>query len=196
MVIQRKKYKKSNGRPRTVDSISTHKFKMLILDGWHESKIAEFFGITPAALCIYKNKHEKFLKNLVDWKIEAIKNVEKALYKRAIGYEFDEVTREPRIVELEGESKNVIRELIVTKVVGKHIVPDVSAAMFILENKMADEYSNVKEHGGNTNYITAIVNSFNGSGNKSDKITEQNRVSEGLRLLEKNLSADESVSAS
>jgi len=55
--------------------------------------------------------------------------VEEALLKRALGYEYTEVTR-----ELTG------REMVVTKEVVKQVVPDTTAQIFWLKNRRPDDW--------------------------------------------------------
>ena len=65
--------------------------------------------------------------------------VENALLKRALGYEYDEVTREMTYAP-DGEPTG----LAVTKVVTKRERPDVTAQIFWLKNRRPDLWRDVK----------------------------------------------------
>ena len=60
-------------------------------------------------------------------------NVEAALYKRACGYQFIEVTEEEKI----DRSNNVIK---LTKKVVRDVPPDPTSAMFWLTNRRGDKW--------------------------------------------------------
>ncbi|CAI3601335.1 hypothetical protein CNEO2_2630002 [Clostridium neonatale] len=70
--------------------------------------------------------------------------VENALLKRALGYKYDEVTKE--LNEDTGE-------LEVTKVVTKEVQPDTTAQIFWLKNRKPEDWRDRKEveHSGNIN---------------------------------------------
>ena len=86
--------KKEVGRPSKYEKISQKRFKMLALSGWTDKQIADFFDITTTTLDNWKKKYPEFIASLKDWKREADVKVEKSLYQRALGYNYDEVTYE------------------------------------------------------------------------------------------------------
>ena len=61
--------------------------------------------------------------------------VENALLKRALGYRYDEITREIAM-SADGEANG----LAVTKVVTKEVQPDVTAQIFWLKNRKPDKW--------------------------------------------------------
>ena len=66
--------------------------------------------------------------------------VENALYKRAVGYTYNEVTRESVKDQATGEES-----LQVTKVVTKQVMPDTTAQIFWLKNRRPDRWRNRPE---------------------------------------------------
>lgn len=62
------------------------------------------------------------------------------MLKRALGYEYDEVTREPVTDKDTG-----ITEMRVTKRVTKQIVPDVTAQIFWLKNRKPNEFRDKRD---------------------------------------------------
>lgn len=67
------------------------------------------------------------------------KDIEKALKKRAIGYETTEITEEYSSSD-EGEIRMVKR-----KIVSKNVPPDVSAVKLLFENSSTDDISSMTD---------------------------------------------------
>ncbi len=65
------------------------------------------------------------------------KMVEKALYKRAKGFSYYEITKEP-------DEENPEKEKIVKKQ-KKTVIPDVSACIFWLKNRLPDKWRDPKD---------------------------------------------------
>lgn len=118
------------GRPTKYDSINKDQLKKLLSMGLTDVQVCDFFNIAESTLNEYKNKYPEFSESLKDWKQEADLKVEKCLYQRALGYEFDEVTRENIVIdgkEVESAAK--------VKTIRKHYAPDVTAQIFWLKNR-------------------------------------------------------------
>lgn len=64
--------------------------------------------------------------------------MENALLKRALGYKYNEITREPveQINEMTGQMETAMLE---TKIVTKEVQPDVTAQIFWLKNRKPNE---------------------------------------------------------
>ena len=90
-------------------------------------QIAQNMGITRETLRVWSNKYSVISVALKRGKEIVDRQVENALLKRALGYQYDEVTRE--MVE-DGSGR-----LVVTKVVTKEVQPDVTAQIFWLKNR-------------------------------------------------------------
>ena len=107
---------------------------LLKLEGWArdgltDEQIAENAGINPATLYVWKKKYPEISESLKRGKEVVDRQVENALLKRALGYEYEEVKE-----KFEG---NVMTERTVTK---KEVVPDVTAQIFWLKNRRPDKW--------------------------------------------------------
>lgn len=98
-------------------------------DGLTDEQIAENIGINVCTLYDWKNKYPNIADALKDGKDVADRQVENALFKSALGYTFDEVTK-----ELKDD------ELVVTKVVHKEVQPNTTAQIFWLKNRKRAEW--------------------------------------------------------
>lgn len=129
------------------------KDKLLLVEAWArngltDEQIAHNLGISIQTFYNYKTKHIEFFESLKRGKEIVDIEVENALLKRALGYEYNEVTKELIINKKTGKE-----ELKVTKVVTKEVVPDTTAQIFWLKNRKPDEWRDKKdiEHSGNIN---------------------------------------------
>lgn len=96
-------------------------------DGATEADIAKKLKISHDTLIEYKKQFSEFSEALKKGREVVDGQVENALLKRALGYEYDEET-----TELRGG------EMVLTKIVRKQIVPDVGAQAFWLKNRRPD----------------------------------------------------------
>ena len=106
-------------------------------DGLTDEQIASNIGISAKTLYEWKKKYSEICNTLKKGKEVVDIQVENALLKRALGYEYTEVTKEITIDEKTGESK-----LVVTKEVTKQVAPDVTAQIFWLKNRKPNEWKN------------------------------------------------------
>lgn len=104
-------------------------------DGLTDEQIAANMGIHTATLYDWKKKYPEVSEALKEGKEVIDRQVENALLKRAIGYTYEEVTRELSEDLVTGESK-----LVVTKVVTKQVAPDTTAQIFWLKNRKHPEW--------------------------------------------------------
>lgn len=104
-------------------------------DGLTEAQIAENLDVSYATFRRYKKASEQIQEALKNSKDIADRNVENALYKRAMGYDYDEVTSERKLNADTGQ-----HELMVTKIIHKHVLPDVTAQIFWLKNRKPEEW--------------------------------------------------------
>ena len=112
-------------------------------DGLVEEQIANNLGISMSTLSNYKVDHLEILDALKRGKQVVDIEVENALFKRATGYKYDEITREPEITV--NEDGEIIRELKITKIVTKEVVADTTAQIFWLKNRKPKEWRDRKE---------------------------------------------------
>lgn len=101
------------------------KDKLILLEGWArdgltDEQIAENMGIATSTFYEWKKKEKEFSESLKKGKEVIDFEVENALLKRALGYEYEEETYENGIL---------------TKKVKKQIAPDTTAQIFWLKNR-------------------------------------------------------------
>lgn len=114
-------------------------------DGLIDEQISSNIGISRETLYQWKNKYSDISDALKRGKEVVDIQVENALLKRALGYEYTEVTREVCENAETGEM-----ELRVTKKVTKEVVPDTTAQIFWLKNRRPDKWRDKQdiEHSG------------------------------------------------
>lgn len=114
-------------------------------DGLTNEQIAHNIGVTRKTLQDWISKYSDISDSLKRGKEVVDRQVENALLKRALGYQFDEVTRE--LVYDDDEQKDVLS---VTKVITKEVAPDTTAQIFWLKNRKPNEWRDRKdiEHSG------------------------------------------------
>lgn len=115
-------------------------------------KIAEALGISVATFYKHMKENPDF-KQAYDQGMENRKyELEKALYRRAMGFEAQETITE------KDEKGNVIK----TKITDKNYVPDTTAAIFALKNVYSEKYKDrietVTDININFNQIQALTN--------------------------------------
>ena len=106
-------------------------------DGLTDEQIANNIGISVSCLNNWKNKYVEILESLKKGKEVVDRQVENALLKRALGYEYTETTRE-YIPELD--------EMKTTKKVTKQVAPDTTAQIFWLKNRKPDKWRDKQEY--------------------------------------------------
>lgn len=114
-------------------------------EGLIDKDIAHNLGVSESTFCGYKKKYPELNEALTEGKEVADARVESALYRRAIGYEYDEITYEDGI-----EIKRVT----------KHIAPDTTAGIFWLKNRRPDRWRDAKQidHEGSVEITNPLSN--------------------------------------
>ena len=113
--------------------------KLIVLRGWArngltDEQIAHNMGINRTTLYDYKNNYTDIADALKKGKEVIDLEVENALLKRAMGYEYEETTREGR-----GDG------MVITKTVTKQVVPDTTAQIFWLKNRKPSDWRDKQE---------------------------------------------------
>lgn len=98
-------------------------------DGLVEEQIAKNMGISVSTINEWKNRFPEIKEALKKGKEVVDREVENALLKRALGYEYEEITE-----------KYEMGELTETKVTRKQVVPDTTAQIFWLKNRKPREW--------------------------------------------------------
>lgn len=109
-------------------------------DGLTDEQIANNIGISRDTLYRWKNEFPDISDTLKKGKEVVDRQVENALLKRALGYEYDETTKEICKDAETGETR-----LLVTKVVTKQVAPDTTAQIFWLKNRKPDKWRDRKD---------------------------------------------------
>lgn len=109
-------------------------------DGLTDEQIASNIGIRRETLYDWKKKYANISNALKKGKEVIDIQVENALLKRALGYSYNEVTRE-RFVDKETGKES----LEITKTVKKEVSPDTTAQIFWLKNRKPKEWRDRKE---------------------------------------------------
>lgn len=109
-------------------------------DGLTDEQIAKNMGIGYSTLQTWKANYQDIQDTLKKNKEIVDYEVENALLKRALGYDYTETTRERMFNEETGEY-----ELVTTKEVHKEIAPDTTAGIFWLKNRKPDEWRDKRD---------------------------------------------------
>jgi transposase-like protein len=161
--------KKKGGRLSKYES--EWKDKLIVIEGWArdgltDEQVAKNMGISTSTLYEWKKKYSEFSEALKRGKEIIDREVENALLKRALGYEYEEITQE-RVIRKDVKGDPAIdlhgfpiSEMVVTKKVTKQVIPDTTAQIFWLKNRKPEQWRDKQqvEHSGNMN----INNPFEG----------------------------------
>ena len=123
--------------------------------GFTDVKLAKLFDVSRATINLWKKAHSEFIDSIKKGKddFDSMK-VENSLLKRALGYKFIEVTREPG-----GDKETGKIKMQVTKQVTKHVSPDTTAQIFFLKNRQPGRWRDVKDikHSGEVKTPALVV---------------------------------------
>lgn len=122
-------------------------------DGLTDEQIAANIGIGYSTLQTWKSKYQDIQDSLKKGKEVVDRQVENALLKRALGYEYEEVK--------EKFEDGVLTERTVTK---KEVVADTAAQIFWLKNRKPDTWRDKPEgtQKGDTSLFEGIVKAAGG----------------------------------
>ncbi len=117
-------------------------------DGLTDEQISNNLGISKTTFYKYKSQHFELCELLKKSKEIVDYEVENALLKRALGYDYTEETYE-RIFNPQLEKF----EEVLTKTVKKHVQPDTTAQIFWLKNRKPNIWRDKQEikHSGEIN---------------------------------------------
>lgn len=108
--------------------------KLLLLQGWardglSDEQIAENMGISVRTLYRWKNEYCQLCHVLKKGKDAADREIENALFKRAKGYDYEEIREEIK-------DGKVVKKIVTQK----HIPGDTTAQIFWLKNRKSDHW--------------------------------------------------------
>lgn len=106
--------------------------------GLSDREISKQLGIATSTFYEYKKEHPEFSDALKKGKEPIDNDVENALLKKALGYDYEEQVTEERISEDGTQHPAVVRTL------KKHMPGDATAQIFWLKNRMPKEWRDGK----------------------------------------------------
>ena len=120
---------------------------LTLLEGWArdgltDEQIAGNIGINTSTLYDWKNKFPKISETLKKGKEVVDIQVENALLKRALGYDFQET----RVEKSDKDGTKIIQIL-------KHIPADTTAQIFWLKNRRPDKWRDKPEMPGDSDML-------------------------------------------
>jgi hypothetical protein len=123
------------GRPKLYKPEYVEQAAKLCLLGATDMQLADFFGVCEKTLNTWKLTYPEFLQSLKVTKEEADTAVERSLYRKALGYEFDS----EKVFQFEGGVVRApIREI---------VPPSDTACIFWLKNRKSKEWRDKQEVG-------------------------------------------------
>ena len=112
--------------------------------GMTDPKLAKLFNVTLATIKNWKNVHPEFLASIKEGKdIFDSENVENSLLKRALGYHYNEITKEA--------NPDDAGKLATSKTIRRHVAGDVKAQTFWLRNRNRERWPDTKKLDGDLN---------------------------------------------
>lgn len=127
-------YTKKTGRPSKFDSIDKQQLKFLVLKGFTEKEISDFFGIDISTLTKWKQNNDKFFTSLKEWKIEADQQVVRSLYESAKGFR---AKYKKNMVVSDGRDSGSHIETVEEEVV---FAPNPTSIIFWLKNRQPKQW--------------------------------------------------------
>ena len=126
-------------------------------DGLTDEQIANNMGISVATLYNWKNNYLEILEALKRGKEVIDRQVENALLKRALGYEYEEVS--------EKFESGILTE---RKIAKKQVVPDTTAQIFWLKNRKPKDWRDNPVYNADEDALKrldAVLEKLGGAGN-------------------------------
>lgn len=152
------------------------------LQGWKrngltDEQIAKNIGISTVTLYDWINKYPNFSNALKIGKEDADMLVENALFKSALGYDYEEITE-----ELKWDQKARAFVMKVTKRQKKHQPPSNTAQIFWLKNRRAENWRDKVENNITLNEDTdALSKAFEElMGNNDEGIQQETTSDSGI----------------
>lgn len=120
------------GRPTSYKPEYAEQAAKLYALGATDAQVADFFEVAVSTVALWKVKHNEFSDSEKTAKEVADEKVQQSLYRRAMGYECDEV------------DIRVIEGSIVQTPIRKVYPPDTTAMIFWLKNRKPAEWRETK----------------------------------------------------
>lgn len=122
------------GRPSKYKPEFAKEAAKLCALGATDAQLADFFEVSVSTVNLWKVQHPAFSESIKVPKAQADERVEQSLFRRAMGYEHDEV------------DIRVIDHALVQTPIRKYYPPDSTAMIFWLKNRKPGEWRDKQEH--------------------------------------------------
>lgn len=138
------------GRPtKYKEEYAEQAYKLCLLGFTHED-LADFFEVNKDTITEWMNAHNEFSVSVKAGKANADAEVAQKLFKRAIGYKYDEVVYEKVNIDVdkveETTDDEIKMEVYKKKLTVKEVVPDTTAQIFWLKNRQPDKWREKTEN--------------------------------------------------
>lgn len=152
------------GRPTKWEDV---KEKLFLVENWAKegltnADISKKLNIAMSTFCEYQNRYPEFKEALKKGKEIIDYEVENALLKRALGYNYEEKTYESKFNKETGEYEETL-----TKRVTKEVSPDTTAQIFWLKNRKPELWAD-KQQIDTTKEPTININMVNNENLEKD----------------------------
>lgn len=107
--------------------------RKLCLLGYTDKQLADFFNVNERTINRWKIDHPEFCQSIKKGKEVADIEVIESLYKRAVGFEYDEME-----LKTDGNAKS-------KRVIKKLVIPDTTAQIFWLKNRQPEMWRDKQE---------------------------------------------------
>jgi len=125
-------------------------------EGAIDEDVAKKLGIAKVTLWRYISIHEELAKVVNRGKDIADAEVEAALYRRAVGFEYVEETVKTRPAPGENGAEIVVERKTTTKTV----LPDTTAGIFWLKNRQPERWRDVQKHDHGGKLTVEVISTF------------------------------------
>ena len=137
------------------------KDKLILIEGWArdgltDEQIYTKLGIGKTTFYRMQKEHPELLEHLKKGKEIIDYEVENALLRRALGFEYEEKTYRTTVDKETGKQKNTIATI--TK---KYVTPDTKAQIFWLKNREPNKWKDRIENVVNTDEISKVEELLN-----------------------------------
>ena len=102
--------------------------------GATDAQLADFFEVSVSTVNLWKVEHKEFSESIKVPKAAADERVEQSLFRRAMGYEHDEV------------DIRVVANAVIQTPIRKYYPPDSTAMIFWLKNRKPAEWRDKVDH--------------------------------------------------
>lgn len=119
-----------------METINRNMIQKIYALGATDKQLSDIIGVTEQTLNNWKKSDPQFFESIKGWKEDADNKVERSLYQRALGYEYEEVTKEISMRT---------KKLKITKIVTKKTPASEIACIFWLKNRRPLDWRDKKE---------------------------------------------------